>query len=95
MAGVDTMPPRAVYVAPGRGGQTTWYKNYKTKSSVGLGIVQIVLGFLLIAANIVSFFTYSGWFFVGHGFWSGVMVGHRAIFIYLFIYLFIVLCWCR
>jgi hypothetical protein len=82
------MPPRAVYVAPGRGRQTTWYNNYKTKASVGLGIVQIVLGFLLIAANTAPFFTdmYIGWFYIGHGFWSGVMVGHRAVFIYLFIY---------
>ena len=67
------MTSNPTYIHRDRNTGTLWYRNYKTKASIGLGITQIIIGAILIALNGVSIATYD-YFSVGHGFWCGSLV---------------------
>lgn len=58
------------------------WDRYRRRQSIGLGIVQAIIGALCIVFNAVSLGFYDGIQtksigFVGHGFWIGMMVKYN------------------
>jgi hypothetical protein len=60
--------------APPSGGTSRVEKTYRSRQSMGLSITLIIIGVLAIILNGVAFSVADVIYFVGHGFYCGVMV---------------------
>lgn len=81
----DPPPPAtatAFFPSVGLSRTVSVWDRYRRRQSIGLGIVQAIIGALCIVFNAVSLGFYDGLQtksigFVGHGFWIGMMVKYN------------------
>lgn len=86
---VDPTAPGAVVCVPART-EPQIYEHFPRRLSLGLGIAQVIaagLCFLFSSVSVAYALVYYGVLYIGHGIWSGILVGSKLYYYYTYIVL--------